>query len=65
MRHAGGLLRRASMVVQSEANSLEARFWIAVVPGGKGARFCRLRSDAFKSEHPPVLYRARLFLPDE
>jgi hypothetical protein len=25
MRHAGGLLRRASMVVQSEANGLEAR----------------------------------------
>jgi hypothetical protein len=50
MRHAGGLLRRASMVVQSEANGLEARFWIAVVPGGKGARFCRLRSDAFKSD---------------
>ncbi len=43
----------------------DARFWIAVVPGGKGASFCRSRSNAFKSEHPPVLYRARLFLPDE
>jgi len=31
MRHTGGLLRRASMVVQSEANGLEARFWIASV----------------------------------
>jgi hypothetical protein len=28
MCHTGGLLRRASMVVQSEANGLEARFWI-------------------------------------
>jgi hypothetical protein len=29
MRHIGGSLRRASMVVQSEANSLKERFWIA------------------------------------
>jgi len=28
MRHTGGLLRRASMVVQSEANGVEARFWM-------------------------------------
>ena len=26
MRHTGGLLRRASMVVQSDSNGLEARF---------------------------------------
>jgi hypothetical protein len=28
MRHTGGLQRRASVVVQSEANVLEARLWI-------------------------------------
>ena len=31
MRHTGGLLRRASMVVQSEANGLEARLLIVRV----------------------------------
>ncbi|HLQ50226.1 MAG TPA: hypothetical protein VK129_01935, partial [Terriglobales bacterium] len=30
-RHTGGLLRRASIVVQSEANGLEARFLIVRV----------------------------------
>jgi hypothetical protein len=31
MRHSGGLLHRASMVVQLEANGLEARFLIVRV----------------------------------
>ena len=43
----------------------DARFWMAVVPGGKGASFCGSRSNAFRSAHPPVLYFARLLLPDE
>ncbi len=30
MRHTGGLLRRASMVVQSEGNGLEERFWTSL-----------------------------------
>jgi hypothetical protein len=50
MRHTGGLLRRASMVVQSEANGLEARFWIT-----SGLPTTHPESSMFSNVHADLL----------